>query len=103
MNVIYTLLVALPVGLLVRDRSTALISYLISGSFVVTFQTANLLMEWVDGDESGLGKHGSGFHTEFGAYMVVNSVVTVVGIGLVLLGNRLRTRRQARKDVVTVN
>ena len=50
MNVIYTVLLALPIGLLVRPRATAVLTYLVVGSWVFAFQTVTVLLSWLGHD-----------------------------------------------------
>jgi hypothetical protein len=110
MNLFFTIFGALPLGLAVRRRSTALLTYLLVDSFVFSFQTLNVLLTWMSGGK-GIGG-GSGFGDspagafpidyatgEVSAYGVVNLLITSAGIGLVLLGARLRSRREARRTV----
>ena len=110
MNLFFTLLGALPLGLLVRRRGTALVAYLLADSFLFSFQTLNVMLTWMSGGK-GIGG-GSGFgdsptgpfpidyaHGEVIAYGVVNLLITGVGVGLVLLGFRLRSRRGDRRPI----
>lgn len=116
MNLFFTILAAFPLGYLVTRRQTALLSYLIVGSFVFTLQSLNLLLTWMSGGSglggsSGFGDTPSGAFpidyssSEVVAYGVVNAIITVVGVGLVLLGARIRARRTAQHnhDVVDVH
>ena len=104
MNLFFTILAAFPLGFLVTRRQTALLTDLIGGSFVFSLQSVNLLLTWMSGG-SGLGG-SSGFgdtpsgqfpidysSSEVIAYGVVNAIITLVGVGLVLLGARVRARR----------
>ena len=112
MNVIFTVLVALPVGLLVRNRGAALLAYLIADLFVFTLQTLDVLLNWMAGqgglaDAQAFGPNPEGLPLQFSqsevfAYGVVNLVIMSAGVGLVLLGHRIRARRHAAKNVVTV-
>jgi hypothetical protein len=110
MNLLFTVLGALPLGLLVGRRHAALVSYLLVDSFLFSFQTLNVLLTWMSGGK-GIGG-GSGFgdsptggfpldyaQGEVIAYGVVNLLITGVGVGLVLLGARIRSRREARPTV----
>ena len=109
MNLIYTVLIALPLGLLIASRSTAILSYLLIGSYLFSFQNTSVLLGWL-GDEGppAFGPSPEAFpaKAEYGeviGYGVLNAVITLVGVGLVLLGARLRARRLAKRDVVTVH
>jgi hypothetical protein len=104
MNVILTILVGFPLGYLVRSRGTAIISYVLVDSFLFTFQTAFLLMKWVDGDEHAFGPRGRDWSTEqtgqFLSYLVLNAVIVGIGIGLVILGHKVRAHRSAHRSIV---
>ena len=108
MNLVYTVLVALPLGLLLPSRSTAVLFYLVVGSYLFSFQSIWLVLEWL-GHQSrpAFGPFPEGFPaeavtSEVIGYGVVNAVITLAGVGLVLLGARIRTRREARRNVVAV-
>lgn len=112
MNIVFTILVALPAGLLVRNRGTALLAYLIADLFVFTFQTLDVLLNWMAGEGSIGGAHAFGpspdafpmhyLESEVIAYGVVNLAIMLAGIGLVVLGHRIRARRHAAKSAVAV-
>lgn len=112
MNLIFTLVASLGIGFFVRKRSTAVLSYLIADSFLFSFQTLDVLLNWMEGDKgiTGSGAFGpfpTGFpityaQSEVIAYGVVNLVIVAVGIGLTLGANKLAARRLARKHVVSV-
>jgi hypothetical protein len=113
MNLLFTLLGALPLGFLVRRRQAALVAYLLVDSFLFSFQTLNVLLTWMSGGK-GIGG-GSGFGDspagsfpidyasgEVAAYGIVNLIITLAGVGLVLLGVRLRARWAARATAIDV-
>src|SRR5262245_7724041 len=113
MNLIFTLVAALPLGYLVRGRLVAVFTYLVVDSFLFTFQTLGVLLTWMSGGAgiggaSGFGDSPTGSFPidyasgEVAAYGVVNLVLVLVGIGLVLLGARARAWRAARGTVVDV-
>jgi hypothetical protein len=112
MNIAFAILAALPLGLLIRNRETAVLAFVIADLFVFTLQTLDVLLNWMAG-KSGIGgaqafgPYPSAFpisyaQSEVIAYGVVNLIITLTGIGLVLLGHRIRARRATAKDVVTV-
>ncbi len=114
MNIIYTVLVAFPLGLFMVRRQTALLTYLVVGSFLFTWQSLGVLLTWMSGG-SGLGG-ASGFgdsptgafpvsydNGELVAYGVVNAIITLAGVGLVLLGARVRARRTTHSRLETVD
>lgn len=104
MNIILTILVGFPLGFLIRSRGRAVITYALVDSYLFTFQTAFLLMQWTDGDEHAFGARGGDWSaqrtTMFVSYLVLNGVIVAVGIGLVLLGHRLRARRATQRHTV---
>jgi hypothetical protein len=108
MNLIYTVLVALPLGLFISSRSTAVLSYLLVGSYLFSFQSTSVLLGWLgDSSTPAFGPSPEGFPaqavtSEVIGYGVVNAVITIIGVGLVLAGARLRARRASRAHVVTV-
>lgn len=67
-------------GYLIRSRHTAVLAYVLVDSYLFTLHTAFLLMQWVDCDTHAFGARG---------------------IGLVLLGHRLRRRRAEQCDLVS--
>lgn len=105
MNLIYTVLAAVPIGFLIRPRATALLTYLVLGSWIFAFQSVSLVLSWIG--HAGRPAFGP-FPTSFPAvadngevigYAAVNLVITTIGVGLVVLGHRLRARRQSRSEV----
>lgn len=108
MNLLYTVLVALPLGLLVASRSTAVLSYLLLGSYLFSFQNTTVMLTWLGhGSHPAFGPSPDAFPaeavtSEVVAYGAVNAAITLAGVGLVLLGARIRARRTARRHVVSV-
>ena len=109
MNLIYTVLVALPLGLFISSRSTALLTYLLVGSYLFSFQNTSVLLGWLGhSDRPAFGPFPEGFPAEAATgevigYGVVNAVITLVGVGLVFAGARLRARRASKRNVVAVS
>jgi hypothetical protein len=107
MNVVFTILIAFPVGYFISQRSTAVITYVLANSFLFTFQTAFLVMKWVDGDNHAFGDRGLDWSTErsvqFYSYIVINGLIIAVGVGLVIFGHKMRARRTAKRGVVAVS
>ncbi|MEP7089441.1 MAG: hypothetical protein ABI776_04970 [Nocardioidaceae bacterium] len=105
MNVILTILIAFPLGYLIRSRGTAITAYVLVDGYVFTFQTAFLLQQWVDGDTSAFGSRGPDWTperiTQVFSYPVLNAVIVGIGIGLVSLGHRIHARRATARDTVT--
>ncbi|HVQ19157.1 MAG TPA: hypothetical protein VMT27_09015 [Actinomycetes bacterium] len=107
MNIILTILIGFPLGYLIRSRGTAVLAYVILDGYLFTFQTAFLLMQWVDGDTHAFGPRGRSWSpektTQFISYLVLNGVIVAIGIGLVLLGHKVRARRTNARDTVTAS
>ena len=115
MILVYTVLFALPIGLLIHRRSTAILTYLAVGAWVFTFQTTSVLLGWLAHEgRSAFGPFPSAFpavhdSAELYGYAAVNLVIAKAGVGLVVLGGRLHDRRArkgreaaARGEAVTV-
>ncbi len=108
MNLIYTVLIALPLGLLISSRSTAILSYLLVGSYLFSFQNTSVLLSWLgNSSDPAFGPSPESFPAESAGeqvigYGVVNALITLIGVGLVLLGARLRARRASKRDVAVV-
>jgi hypothetical protein len=104
MNVILTILVGFPLGFLIRSRGSAIVTYVLVDSYLFTFQTAFLLMQWADGDQHAFGARGGDWTPErttmVFSYLVLNGVIVAIGVGLVILGHKMRSRRTAGRDTV---
>ncbi len=96
MVAILTLLVALPVGYLVRPRLAAYVAYGLAFAHVFTFQTLALLLEWGTGSDAAFARDGDAPLD----YLLMTTAIYAAGFGLVTLGARLRVRRAARTAVV---
>ena len=99
MIALLTVLVAVPLGYLVRNRLAAYVAYGLAFAHVYTFQTASLLMSWTKGDDAAFPAE-AGADDSIGSmpwgYFTFTTAVYAVGFGLVTLGARLRSRRAGR-------
>jgi hypothetical protein len=96
MIAILTIFVALPLGLLIRNRLAAFLAFAIAFGHVYTFQTANLVMEWVNGSTDAFPATQSDQLMDGTlGYFAFTTVIYAVGFGLVTLGHWLRNRRRA--------
>jgi hypothetical protein len=108
MNLVYTLLVAFPLGYFLAERRHALTAYLVAGSFLFSFQSVGLLLDYLaHRGRSAFGPFPSDLpigysNTEYWGYGMVNLVITTAGIGLIVLGSVVRRRRQRRRTAVDV-
>ncbi len=93
----------LPLGLLVRSRMAAFVAYIAIHSFVFTFQTANLLIEWINGSTHAFGPYPEFSNEDVWGYGIVNLVIYAMGLGLVTLGHRIRSRRAAQPASVELD
>jgi hypothetical protein len=94
-----TILVALPLGFLVRRRLVAYVAYGLAFAHVYTWQTAALLMEWTKGGYAAFPESagtGDSISTMPWGYLSFTTLVYAVGFGLVALGHWLRARRTGR-------
>jgi len=111
MNIIFTVLFAVPIGFLVKERGIAILTFLALDAILFTFQTLSVLLNWL-GPTQGMagnafGPKPSGFpaafsQSELTAYGLLNLLVLVVGVGLVVLGSYLARRHAGRRTAVSV-
>ena len=112
MNIAFTIVASLGIGFFVRKRSTAVLAYLIADCFVFTFQTLDVLLNWMHGANgiTGSGAFGPFPHglpldyteSEVYAYGIVNLLIVTLGIGLTLGANKLAAKRAANKAVIPI-
>jgi hypothetical protein len=92
MIALVTLLVAFPLGFLLRDRLPAFVAYLALYLYAFTFQTGYLTRAWVQGDDSAFPRE-----VDLGlGYLAVTAAILAAGCGLVALGHHLGHRRRSR-------
>jgi hypothetical protein len=96
MELIVMLLAPLPIGFFMRNRLAAFVTYIALHGFVFTFQTLNLIIEWVGGSQEAFGPYPKASSSNVFSYGVVNLAIFAIGLGLVYLGHRLGARRRAR-------
>lgn len=97
MLALLVLVLAVPVGLLVRNRLVAVLLWGFLAAHVVTVQTGLLVMEWVNGSAAAFPQSQS--TSLFGAgagYLVVTTVIEAVGFALVVATSAFAARRRAR-------
>jgi hypothetical protein len=94
MELILMILAPFPIGYLVRNRTAGFIAYLALHAFVFTFQSTALVIEWVGGSTTAFGDYPHAPKSEVWSYAAVNLVILLVGIGLLLLGQRVGGRRR---------
>jgi hypothetical protein len=92
-ELIIMVLVAFPLGFFLRNRMAAYVAYIAVYSFVFTFQTAELVREWVGGDYSAFPKDPTSAPWP---YALVNLVIYSVGLGLVTLGHKQGAKRRRK-------
>ena len=98
MELVLMILVPFPLGFLVRNRLVAFVAYIAVHAFVFSFQTLNLLLEWIGGSEEAFGPYPAASTGNVVGYGVVNLAIYAVGLGLVYLGHRLGSRRRERRS-----
>ena len=105
MIALLTVLAALPIGFFIRRPVVGFVAYGLAFAHLFTFQTAQLVMEWVRGSTDAFGDVDSADWNWLGdtwGYLAFTTVVYAVGFVLVALGQRLRARRDRRVGVVSV-
>lgn len=77
------------------------ITFIAVHGFAFTFQTLMLIIEWVGGSKAAFGPYPKADEAQVWSYAAVNLLIFVVGLGLVLLGQRVAARRHlgARVDL----
>lgn len=99
MILIATILTALPLGYLVRSRTAANLAYAVLFAQVFTFQTAFLVMGWVNGSASTFSQSERLVLGDTIAYLIVSSAIYAMGFALVEAGHRLRERRRPHATI----
>jgi hypothetical protein len=102
-ELIVVILTAFPIGYLLKPRLAAFVAYIAVHSFVFTFQTASLIIEWAGGDDAAFGPFPQASTGSVWSYAAVNLVIYLVGFGLVFLGHRVATRRADRSGAVSLD
>lgn len=103
MIAVLVLLTALPLGFLCRDPRVGYLAFAAAFAHVYTFQTAWLVMQWVNGSDDAFSRGSSGeLATSSLGYFAVTTLIYSVGLGLVLIGQVVRRRRDRRRDEVLV-
>jgi hypothetical protein len=93
MIAIVTVLLAFPLGYLLRSHLAANVAYAIAYLWAFTFQGLYLTRMWVGGDHSAFPKDPDTLPISYG---LVAAAIFAVGFGLVALGHRVGARRPPR-------
>ncbi len=109
MNLLF-LPIAFLFGFLIRPKGVAVAIYIAVDALLFTFQSMMQLLLGISGRYGELNAYwitGAGDHFTFGwggfiSYGLLNLVIVGIGIGLVLLGARLRTRRDSKTVALDV-
>jgi uncharacterized membrane protein len=91
MIAIVTVVLAFPLGFLLRSRLAAMLAYVAAYLWAFTFQTLYLLLDSMGNPETG-AFGASEFPLSYG---LVTLAVFAAGLGLVTLAHGLRRRRQS--------
>lgn len=92
------LLAAFPLGFLCRDPRVGYLAFVAAFAHVYTFQTAMLVMEWVNGNDSAFAQSSSEqLASSSLSYFAFTTLVYAVGLGLVRVGQLARSRRDRRR------
>ncbi|HST65883.1 MAG TPA: hypothetical protein VLM05_11910 [Mycobacteriales bacterium] len=97
MIAIVTVLVAFPLGFVLRNRLAAYVAYVAVFGYAFSFQNVYLLRSWVqDPGEGAFPRDADRLPV---SYLLVSVAIYAAGFGLVTLGHRLGSRRRARTEV----
>lgn len=110
MNIIFTIIAAPLIGWFVRSRPVASALYLAAVSVLFSFQTLAVFISWLAGetgfggasDRGAFGPSPTGLPLDYDeggvwSYGAVNLAVTLIGVGITVLLNALRTRRDRKR------
>lgn len=104
MALVLMVLAPFPLGFLLKSRVWAYLAYIALHAFVFTFQTLTLIIEWVGGSEAAFGPYPDASTEQLWGYGAMNLLIYLVGLGLVVLGHRVRTwRRRGRSGAVNLD
>ncbi len=102
--IIVIVLLALPIGYFCRDRTVGFLCYGLAFAHVYSFQTALLVMEWVNGADAAFPQDDS---TQLLGgtlgYFTFTTMILAIGLALVVGGQRLRTRRDRRRTTADLS
>jgi hypothetical protein len=93
MIAVVTVLLAFPLGYLLRSHLAANVAYAIAYLWAFTFQGLYLTRTWVGGDNSAFARDPDALPISYG---IVTAGIFAVGFGLVALGHRVAARRATR-------
>ena len=96
MIAIATVLLAFPVGFLMRSLVAANVTYAIAYLWAFTFQGLYLTRMWVGGDDSAFPKNPDTLPISYGLFTLA---IFGAGFGLVALGHRVAARRRHKVAV----
>lgn len=99
MVAIATVLLAFPLGFLLRDGRTAAFVYAVVYLWLYTFQTAELTRAWVAGDDTAFARPPQLALD----YALVTGGILAVGLALVALGHRAGSRRRGRRHTADLD
>lgn len=88
-----TILLAFPLGFVLRSHLAANMAYAVAYLWAFVFQGLYLTRMWVGGDDSAFPKDPDTIPVSYG---LVSAAIFAVGFGLVALGQRLGSRRRSR-------
>ena len=94
MIALVTVLVAFPLGFLVRDRLAAYVGYVAVYGYAFSYQNLYLTRNWVGGDHSAFPVDPAALPV---SYLAVSVAIYAVGFGLVTLSHRPGPARRARR------
>jgi len=96
MIAIITLLLAFPLGFLVRSRLTAMTTYAVAYLWAFTFQTLYLVLDSLGGGSAPAFESGE-FPLSYG---LVTLAIFAVGLALTAAGHWISARRRSRRPAL---
>jgi hypothetical protein len=96
-NIVVSLLVAFPLGLLLRSRSEAYIAYVALFLFLYVSTAVTLLVEWAGGSTIAFGPFPRADTGQMWSFVGLSAAAFVVGALLVQWGSVVQRRRAVRR------
>ena len=100
MIAIVTVLLAFPLGFFLRNRISAYVAYVAIYGYAFTFQTLQLLREWVGGSHAAFSADPEKIPLD---YLAVTGGIYVIGLLLVAFGHRVGAKRRGRNRTAAVD
>jgi hypothetical protein len=93
------IVLAVPTAWFIHNRIVGYLVLVAAQSFLFTFQTGLLVMEWVGGAKQAFGPYPKVSHGDVWSYGVVNLAIFAAQLGAMALTYKLRSKGHASEPV----